>query len=148
MPKFAFNGGQNGWKGFEWKAERFPTDAEVLMNVMAVWLDDILHSNNYSGNFNSRQRSFQSYHMRNLATSDIATLKDQGFWGILNATSGQQLEDTHFKLMVEGALWQVRSGRQNVFHTILLLVYSMKKRKVKGVESIERIIGGRTYVRT
>jgi len=146
MPKFTYDGGENGWKGMEWKADSFPTDSEVLMNVTAVWLDDTLHSSKYSTGFNSRQRSFQNYHMRNLSTSDINTLKDQGFWGILNATNGQSLNRTHYKLMVEGKLWQVRSGRQNVFHTVLLLLYSMKKRKVKGIESIERIIGGRTYV--
>lgn len=35
-------------------------------------------------------------------------------------------------VMVEGKVWEVRSGRLNVFHTFLLLIYSMKYKEIKG----------------
>ena len=45
--------------------------------------------------------------------------------------------------MVGGNLWQVRSGRLNVYHAILLLSYSMMLRKIEGADQIAHLVGGK-----
>lgn len=146
MPKFQWSGGES-FKGIGWQAEKFPTDAEIIIHAMAAWLDDTLRTSIMpsSSGFPSSQSSFLNYHMRYATTSDLAQLSESQYWGWVNATSDAHLQQTHYKVMVKGNLWEVRSGRQNVFQAIVLLLYSMKRKKVAGIEAHEKIIGGRSY---
>ncbi len=113
-----------------------PYDADVVIHVACDWLDRSLR-------LDDRQPAFEVQHLRDAAAAKPNTDDDGKWWGLQRSTVAsfdRRSLVPHYDVVVLGQLWNVRFGRHNTLQAIALLVYSMKARRVAGVEGIESVV--------
>jgi len=130
-----------------WLVSAYPPDADVTVHIACNWLDHKLR-------VDEKQQDFSTYHLRDSSTPyssphtekalkyrnspEHGMIASHKWWGLYRS------ENFHYDVIVQGQLWNVRSGRHNALQAVVLLIYSLKAHRVIGHESIEFIVGGRT----
>lgn len=72
----------------------------LTLGFMLVWMDNVLRDKSFLSSgveIDFKHRSFYQLHVRDLAANDLASLRNQKFWGILIATPRTSLQLTHYK---------------------------------------------------
>mmetsp|Transcript_15368 Transcript_15368/g.27041 ORF Transcript_15368/g.27041 Transcript_15368/m.27041 type:complete len:597 (+) Transcript_15368:104-1894(+) len=141
---------------YSWDSSTPPFDPDIVVHIACVWLDRSLR-------IDDRQMSFSQYHLRDassplgLALGDNkrgnnlpeqGMFADQNWWGLQRTSvlgPDKRSLLPHYDLVVQGQFWNVRSGRHNALHALVLLIYSMKANRVVGIEAIEYIVGGHSF---
>jgi hypothetical protein len=115
MSSFKWNAGVE-FKGKPWD-ETLPTDSRILIHLFCSYLDSCLpcHPKYPDG------KTFTSQHF--VITPDkpsVVNTKDN------LAIYMTCIYPPHFRVVIEGTVWNVKQGRHNLFHTILLFLYHIK----------------------
>ena len=85
------------FKGQKHNADIFPTDSEILLNVVCVWFDSLFHTAIVKDEFGAKEPSFLSLHLKDLLLSDLTELKKEGYWGFVIDTPRVKPSQTHIK---------------------------------------------------
>jgi len=136
---------QDRLSNYTWDSTAPPFDPDVLVHIACDWLDRTLR-------IDERQLNFSSYHLRDVNSRESpeeGMFAKQKWWGLqrsmIPSPDGRPMTVPQYDLNVQGKFWNVRSGRHNALHALVLLIYSMKAARVVGIEPIEHIVGGQSF---
>lgn len=132
----------------EWNSDELPTDAEILFRIVCVWFDKCLKREMVGSLEDSvEEDSFSLLHVREEAAA--TTTANREWWGFVacgtstsTSTAAASMDmlsplahstfHPHWKVMVGGKVWEVCYGRSNLFHAVVLFLYSLRANVVDG----------------
>ncbi|KAH9101884.1 hypothetical protein AeMF1_021439 [Aphanomyces euteiches] len=106
------------WKGKPWtKESMLPSDAELIMNLFCAMLDDVLPATC------DTDRPFRRAHYAPSPPTKSASIR--GMFLIFCS----QTTPPNFKVIANGAVWEILPGKTNVFQAIVLFLHAVKQFK-------------------
>ncbi|ETW05861.1 hypothetical protein H310_03519 [Aphanomyces invadans] len=106
------------WKGKPWtKDSMLPSDAELIMNLFCAMLDDVLPATC------DTDRPFRRTHYAPSPPTKSASIR--GMFLIFCS----QVSPPNFKVIANGAVWEILPGKTNVFQAIVLFLHAVKTYK-------------------
>ncbi|RHZ10888.1 hypothetical protein DYB26_012565 [Aphanomyces astaci] len=106
------------WKGKPWtKDAMLPSDAELIMNLFCAMLDDVLPATS------DTDRPFRRAHYAPSPPTKSASIR--GMFLIFCS----QVSPPNFKVIANGAVWEILPGKTNVFQAIVLFLHAVKTYK-------------------
>ncbi|RHY32363.1 hypothetical protein DYB32_003159 [Aphanomyces invadans] len=129
------------WKGKPWtKDSMLPSDAELIMNLFCAMLDDVLPATC------DTDRPFRRTHYAPSPPTKSASIR--GMFLIFCS----QVSPPNFKVIANGAVWEILPGKTNVFQAIVLFLHAVKTIAdprmdlTSPPESLHRYFGCDTYL--
>lgn len=103
------------YKNSQWNKE-LPTDSQIVMHCIATYLDSHLPRNPMY----PEGRTFTTQYF--VQTPSKADTKKKEY-----ALYQSSIHPPHYKLLVGEEVWEVSKGRNNLFHTLILLLYYLRE---------------------
>ncbi|KAJ3173139.1 hypothetical protein HDU88_004598 [Geranomyces variabilis] len=115
LVNFRWNGGSD-WAGVPWTSDQFPTDAQLVMHLFCRFLDERMPGGDKAATFGSFP--FSAKHVvpagRKPDVLRSVQLRHYTKW------------PPHYHTVIEGKIYDLYSGRNNVFHALCLFAYYIK----------------------
>ncbi|KAI8910571.1 cytochrome B561, N terminal-domain-containing protein [Powellomyces hirtus] len=114
LANFQWNGGAK-WDGQPWSEDSLPTDAQLVMHLFCRYLDELMPGENFAtyGNFPYSSKYLIPLRQKPTPARSVQ-IRQYTKW------------PPHYHVVVEGIVYDVFPGRNNVFHTLCLFAFYTK----------------------
>ncbi|KAI8817181.1 cytochrome B561, N terminal-domain-containing protein [Fimicolochytrium jonesii] len=130
LANFEWNGGSK-WEGKRWSHDWLPTDSQLVLHLFCRYLDEKMPGENFAtyGNFTFSSKYFIPTGAKPTPGHGIQ-IRHYTKW------------PPHYQTVAEGIVYDVYSGRNNVFHNLCLFAFYIKVKAAGYVGNLH--VGGKS----